>query len=326
MEFVHKLVVKKAQGIQHIPGAGELVGQPHHLRLVVQHTQHTVQPLFSLNGHLAGQYLPLSNDTGAVVAGLSGAGRLDTAALGKGLLQLPSLQFLLGSAQQALGRLIGENHPSLPVGGHQAVLNGVEHVLLFEVQLQQLGGMVSFQGAPQQSYNSPGQPHTQQQDHPQDHQGVDHDHPVLLPDVGGKDGGHHKTNDLSLVIFHCVEGPALGAVGTVSGGDIGLAALQDGDLLPFHKGLTALLAVSMIKAQAAGVVDHDHVQVLHVLAQAVQLPGHLRVGVAPLQHGLNPVQLGNVGGAAADGIIHAPQLPGDIHIQHDPHGHKQQNG
>ena len=124
VEFVHKLVVKKAQGIQHIPGAGELVGQPHHLRLVVQHTQHTVQPLFSPYGHLAGQYLPLSNDTGAVMAGLSGAGRLDTAALGKGLLQLPPLQFLLGSAQQALGRLIGENHPSLRSVA-TSVLNGV---------------------------------------------------------------------------------------------------------------------------------------------------------------------------------------------------------
>ena len=54
VELIHKLMVKKAQGVQHIPGARQLIGQPHHLRLIMQHTQHAVQPLVSPNRHFAG--------------------------------------------------------------------------------------------------------------------------------------------------------------------------------------------------------------------------------------------------------------------------------
>ena len=36
VELVHELVVEKAQGVQHVAGTGELVGQLAHLRLVVE--------------------------------------------------------------------------------------------------------------------------------------------------------------------------------------------------------------------------------------------------------------------------------------------------
>ena len=184
---------------------------------------------------------------------------------------------------------------------------------------------MALQGTPQQRDDSPGQPHSQQQDHPENGQRIYHDHLVLGPDIRGEDGGHYKADDLSLMVFHRMERPALGPVGPVAGGDIGLAALQDGGLLPFHKGLAALLAIRVVEAQAVGIVDHNDIQVRHIFTQAVQLLGHFRVWIAPLQHIHHPVQLGDVGGAAADGLVHGVQLPVDIHIQHDTNGQQEQH-
>lgn len=44
VELVHELVVEKAQGVQHVAGTGELVGQLAHLRLVVEDVEHPWEP------------------------------------------------------------------------------------------------------------------------------------------------------------------------------------------------------------------------------------------------------------------------------------------
>lgn len=54
VELVHELVVEKAQGVQHVAGTGELVGQLAHLRLVVEDVEHPLGAVLPQDGHLTG--------------------------------------------------------------------------------------------------------------------------------------------------------------------------------------------------------------------------------------------------------------------------------
>ena len=130
VELVHELVVEKAQGVQHVAGTGELVGQLAHLRLVVEDVEHPLGAVLPQDGHLTGQDLALLDDAGAVVHRLPAAGHLDAARLREEAGQRLSLQGGGAALEQGPGLVVGKYHLPPQVGGHQAVLDGVEQVVL----------------------------------------------------------------------------------------------------------------------------------------------------------------------------------------------------
>ena len=145
-------------------------------------------------------------------------------------------------------------------------------------------------------------------------------------DIGDKHRGHHKAQDGPVRVLHRVECPALSAMCSVSGGDVGLAALENGLLVPVHKGIPRVLPVGMVEAQAVGVTDDNHMQVIQALVEGVQLLGDLGVWIALLQHVFDRVQRGDVGGGGADQAVGGLHLPVDVQDQAHPHGQEEQDG
>ena len=186
--------------------------------------------------------------------------------------------------------------------------------------------MIAQQRAAQQGHQPPGETQGHRQGGAEQHQAVENQ----TVDVGGnfrcKGGGHHKAQDRPVGILHGVEGAPLGAIGAVAGGDVWLAALEDSLLVPIHKGISHVLTVGVIKAQAVGVTDDNDVQVFQALVEGVQLLGDFRVWVPLLQHVFDRVQRGDVGGGGADQAVGGLHLPVDVQDQAHPHGQEEQDG
>lgn len=141
--------------------------------------------------------------------------------------------------EQSLGGLVAEEDVSRRVGGHHAVFNGVEHVGLAQIQVQQLGGVVAPQTVFQQGHDAVGQGQGHRQHDAQQHQTVAGQHQAPAEDVRGEDRGHDKAHQLSPVVIHGVKGPALLPVGAVSGGDKAVLFLKPLPLVPGELRLAA---------------------------------------------------------------------------------------
>src|SRR5699024_3186257 len=106
----------------------------------------------------------------------------------------------------------------------------------------------------------------------------------------------------------------------------GLAALENVLLVPVHKGIPRVLPVGMVEAQAVGVTDDNHMQVIQALVEGVQLLGDLRVWIALLEHVFDRVQRGDVGGGGANQAVGGLKLPVDVQDQAHTHGQEEQDG
>ena len=79
----------------------------------------------------------------------------------------------------------------------------------------------------------------------------------LFGNIGGEDGSHHKADDGAIFCGDGVEGAALEAMGSESGGNVWFAAGKNGRFFPAHQGFSGLLPVGVIKTQAVGIINNN---------------------------------------------------------------------
>ena len=119
-----------------------------------------------------------------------------------------------------------------------------------------------------------------------------------------------------------MEGPALIAEGAVTGDDIRRGPLENGSLLAGDEGLSRLLAVGVVKAQAAAVIHRDGVDLRQGAVELIQSVADGSAGIALSEHIPHLVHRGDEGRRAADDGVDALPLAADVQIQ----GHHQGDG